>query len=390
MTSYLGLVSALSTHSDRERPVAAADRLVRGWRDQNRRASAPAWLYHLGLDSFSAMEHWQRGPRVRSVLVAALVRDLASSLLIWRTRTNPQRVAVAASAFALATDAAAGAFLVGDITRDDFARDRVLSQFGLSSAWTLRIALPENRLVKGAGFLAPIALQLFYARLWRLSARETANYVLREGLWSTASLLAVGRLSNHMAGAVEQGTAAAETLASRLRAEIAEDQRLNAEQAAHDDILQTGGPLVGFERYVEVAEMELDRPPVVRRLSESERERLRAVARHGSETELLTVASLAWRLIAARVRASDTFEWIQRDDNPHADLLVVPSRPYRDLIVFSTDRANGHFVVETEVVGRSLLVTIEADDLPTDTRYDTEVSHGSRRRITGSSRWRGE
>lgn len=177
--------------------LETGSRVGRDWYQWNRRVAVSAWIYHLGLVSFSMQEHWHRGRRIRRIFGFLLVRDvavgLARLLAVGRGALVPITVV---------TDGMAARSLATVLPAEEFLHDRALSQFGLGSGWAL--AIDSAGMPMRYALALPVGAQILFAGLWRVGWRKGLWYVIHEGAWSAAALLALRELRQQLNRAVDE------------------------------------------------------------------------------------------------------------------------------------------------------------------------------------------
>lgn len=163
----------------------------------SRRLAAAAWLYHLGISSFSAAEYRARGLTGARWLVALALRDSILATVGRQSSSAARRVALGAT---VATDLVGLKKMTRSLPRDLIAEDRSISQFGL--AWGLVAYLDPWLGSKRLAHIAPLAGQLATAAFWKMPPRSAARYVAFEGAWSSAVLRVTGGLRERVKGAI--------------------------------------------------------------------------------------------------------------------------------------------------------------------------------------------
>ncbi|MEW6154731.1 MAG: hypothetical protein AB1673_12175 [Actinomycetota bacterium] len=272
---------------------AGGDALLDSWRSRNCSASASAWLYHLGLDAFSAIEHFRRDPRSAGPFGCLLLRDVVAFASVYCDKGGSQAVTKALISMAAATDLVAAHALRQHIPATAFEADRAMSQFGLSFGWAVQLGSSRGPGERLAAYAAPVAMQVALSSLWGLRGRRRAAYVLREAAWSVIALSCIAQLSALMRQAVDDGYAAAVKLNALAAAENQARATLQARQDTHDHLVNRA--LVDFAGWAETMAMKAGLAPLVADLARAEADGWR----HCPEAGAVTVNCLRLRIVCA-------------------------------------------------------------------------------------------
>ncbi|NEK60226.1 hypothetical protein GCU56_20420 [Geodermatophilus sabuli] len=312
------------------------DEVTGSWYDRSRRIAAFAWLYHAGLVQLAAVVLHGRGDRrTRAVWSSLVVRDMVTAAL-WRRRTAPAALA----SVALLTDVGAAALLRDRISASRMQADRSIGQFGVASGWALLLDQRKARVTPL--LLIPLVQQMAYCRIWRLDRRSTAQYLLREMAWATASLWAVAGLRSQLEAAArtEQRIADVQRETRKLQEEEAAEvgvwfrfhERLSVfsnvrSRAQLQSLAQPSEARPGYERVADLAQ--------------AEHHRFRR------DPSLMTLNALVARMLASRPpgEGSSWADALGSDEVVELEVHIDDVRWLVDLAKSSTSP----FVIQTDI-----------------------------------------
>lgn len=339
----------------------SAERLLSEWQRRHRCASASAWVYHLGLDLFSAGEHLGAGRRVSTILGVLAARDFALFQTVMRSPERSSALTQVAVGIATLSDLLAARGLQKIIPQAVFERERSISQFGLSAGWALQLGCNRSAAGNVASYTTPVLMQLALSSIWRLRGRQKIVYLAREGLWSVIALACVSQLSATMRQAVDNGLEAAEELKALQAVENDLRARALARQDTHDSVINR--VLVECAGLAETVAQRDGIPPTVASLVRSEAERLRNCPEHGTTT----VESLALRLLAARPPSAGSAQWRSVISGEHAHHYTLGAELEAvDWLCDAASTAAGDVVLDTEYREGSLYLLLSATSFGTD------------------------
>lgn len=339
----------------------SAERLLSEWQRRHRCASASAWVYHMGLDLFSAGEHLGAGRRVSTILGVLAVRDFALFQTVMRSPERSSALTRLAVGIATLSDLLAARGLQKLIPQAVFERERSISQFGLSAGWALQLGCNRSAAGNVASYTTPLLMQLALSSIWHLKGPQKLVYLAREGLWSVIALACVSQLSTTMRQAVDNGLEAAEELKALQAVENDLRARTLARQDTHDSVINR--VLVECAGLAETVAQREGVPPTVASLVRAEAERLRNCPEHGTTT----VESLALRLLAARPPSAGSARW-------RTVLTGEPAQRYTlgaevgavDWLCDAASTATGDVVLDTELQEGSLHLAMSATSFGAD------------------------
>jgi hypothetical protein len=346
-----------------------AQHVLSEWQRRHRSASASAWVYHMGLDLFSAGEHLAAGRRVSTILGVLAARDFALFQTVVRSPERSSALTRAGVAIALVSDLLAARGLRTSIPQAVFERERSISQFGLSAGWALQLGCRRSAAGNLASYATPLLMQLALSTIWGLSGRRKLVYLAREGLWSVIALSCVSQLSATMRQAVDNGLEAAEEL--KVLQAIENDLRARAlvRQDTHDSLIHR--VLVECAGLAETVEKREGVTPLVASLVRAESERLRSFPEHGATT----IESLALRLLTARPPSAGGARWSSvTNETPALQYTLSSEADTVAWLCATASTATGDVVLNTRVQNNCLHLTLSAASVSPDGSPPRDVS----------------
>ena len=333
------------------RDMAVLDEMLARKLDRRtRRIALAPWLYHLGLVEFSRHAHKSKGRDVTRVFDAMRARDLAMAAAAYLLVPSELLGAIG-----LVTDALAMQQLAGNVPAEEIAIDRCIGAFPIAAAWALEFNTRRARIPVAA--LVPGIFHATFAVRNRLAPSTAAMVIAREVISDGVVTYILAEFSGYLRSEIRRQFIAVET--ARRSYQIAAERRSRARLW----LVGTHARLNALAASRWAAENVKSQPGAAKFIEAVAAEEIRL--REMFESSEISLTRVVDRIAILR-EARELPTAFRMDDLQGQVLKDEAEATIEWLIEAVCPFVSGRLEIQIEIRGETAIITLQADNLPTE------------------------